>query len=109
MMQDSKKIKEISKLSFEEALERLENTVRSMESGEIKLEDMIAKFEEGRVLASLCQKKLDTLKQKVELLTKDDSGNMNWEEINTEGIAESKNDFISSSADEDTGSPDLPF
>ena len=100
MTQSPEKIKEISSLSFEDAMERLENTVRSMENGSVRLEEMIEKFEEGRLLASHCQKKLDSLKQKVPLLTRD-GDSPEWQEINTQGIVESRNDFLPAEEEEE--------
>lgn len=116
MPQESKKIKDFSKLSFEDAMEKLENTVKSMEDGNIKLEEMIQKFEEGRMLAAVCQKKLDSLKGKVELLTKENNHDAVWKDIDTDGITESKNDFIPAEkeideedSDADSGEQDLLF
>lgn len=100
MTQSPEKIKKISSLSFEDAMERLENTVRSMENGNVRLEEMIEKFEEGRLLASHCQKKLDSLKQKVLLLTRD-GDSPEWQKINTQGIVESRNDFLPEEEEEE--------
>jgi exodeoxyribonuclease VII small subunit len=38
------------KLSFETALTKLETIVESMESGDVPLADLLAKFEEGNTL-----------------------------------------------------------
>ena len=38
------------KLSFEEALTKLEAIVESMESGDVPLADLLARFEEGKLL-----------------------------------------------------------
>ena len=62
------KNKNLEKLSFEQCLEQLDELVREMESGNIPLEEMIAKFEEGTALAALCHEKLNSLKQKIEML-----------------------------------------
>ena len=43
------------KLTFEQAMEKLEHIVASMEQGGVPLEEMIGKFEEGAALASYCQ------------------------------------------------------
>jgi len=45
-------------LSFEEALKKLEGIVESMESDELPLETLLARFEEGTRLAKICQSKL---------------------------------------------------
>jgi exodeoxyribonuclease VII small subunit len=56
--------------SFEAAMERLEKIVDEMEEGKLKLEDMIARFEEGQSLITLCSKKLNEVEKKVEKLVK---------------------------------------
>ncbi len=55
-------------LSFEVALERLQQTVRKLETGELSLEDSLKAFEEGVHLARHCQTQLGAAEQKVELL-----------------------------------------
>jgi exodeoxyribonuclease VII small subunit len=59
---------------FETAMERLENIVESLESGELSLEDSLKIFEEGMNLVSFCSKKLEEAEQKVTMLVKDQSG-----------------------------------
>ncbi len=44
--------------TFEDAIERLESLITAMESGEIPLAEMVAKFEEGSNLLKLCQGQL---------------------------------------------------
>ena len=76
---EEKRLQEIDKLSFEEALQKLEELVSEMESGNSPLEKMIRSFEEGSILASACQAKLDVLRKKIEILRKDrQSGNYKW-------------------------------
>ncbi len=60
------------KVSFEKSLARLEEIVTGMESGELSLDDMITRFEEGQKLIKFCSGKLDEVERKIEqLLTKD--------------------------------------
>ncbi len=60
------------KVSFEKSLARLEEIVAGMESGELSLDDMITRFEEGQKLIKLCSGKLDEVERKIEqLLTKE--------------------------------------
>ena len=61
-------LKSLEKSRFEECLQKLDSIVREMESGNVPLEDMISKFEEGSAIASVCHQKLNSLKQKIELL-----------------------------------------
>lgn len=54
--------------TFEEALESLEGIIESMESGEIPLADLVAKFEEGSTLLKTCQAQLKEAEIKIEKL-----------------------------------------
>ncbi len=63
-----------SKLSFETALEKLEVIVESMESGDVALADLLAKFEEGNELLTLCEARLKSAELKIEQLKKDREG-----------------------------------
>ncbi|NQU38572.1 MAG: exodeoxyribonuclease VII small subunit [Lentisphaerae bacterium] len=55
---------------FEKSLERLEAVVAEMEGGDISLEEMIKRFEEGQKLIGYCAKKLDEVERKIEILVK---------------------------------------
>jgi exodeoxyribonuclease VII small subunit len=57
---------------FEQSLERLEELVEQMESGDLSLEAMIKHFEEGSKLVGVCSKKLNEVEQKIEKLVKKD-------------------------------------
>jgi len=58
-------------LSFEGALEQLEQLVARMESGELPLAEMIDRFEQGNRLLGLCTKRLQDAGRKIELLRQD--------------------------------------
>ena len=58
-------------MKFEDNLKRLEGLVGRMESGEMNLDEMIKAFEEGRKLVTECQKDLDSIRQRIEKVTKD--------------------------------------
>jgi len=61
-------------LSFELALERLETIVESMESGEVPLAELLAKFEEGNKLLKVCEGRLKEAEMKIEQLKKQKDG-----------------------------------
>lgn len=63
-----------TKLSFEAALERLEAIVESMESGEIELADLLAKFQEGNQLLKVCESRLKAAELKIEQLKQERDG-----------------------------------
>ncbi|MDA8419528.1 MAG: exodeoxyribonuclease VII small subunit [Desulfobacteraceae bacterium] len=64
----------MSKPTFEENLERLEQITREMESGDLSLEASLKKFDEGMRLTELCGKKLDEAQRRVDILLKRDGG-----------------------------------
>jgi exodeoxyribonuclease VII small subunit len=57
-------------LSFEQALSRLDEIVRHLESGDMLLSDSLALYEEGTGLIKACSKMLDQAEQKVVKLKK---------------------------------------
>ena len=59
---------------FEEALGKLEDIVKKMESGDMTLEESLKAFEEGIKLARLCSRKLDEAERRVEILLKQEEG-----------------------------------
>ncbi len=63
--------KPIEDLSFEEAMIELENVVRLLESGRIKLEEAVQAYERGVKMRNLCTEKLKNAKSKIDLLVID--------------------------------------
>ena len=63
-------------LPFEEAMKKLETIVESMESDELPLETMLARFEEGTHLARICQAKLVEAELKIQQLEKNAAGEL---------------------------------
>jgi exodeoxyribonuclease VII small subunit len=59
---------------FEEAMDRLEDLVKQLESGNLSLDDSLKVFEEGIRLSRWCMKKLEEAERKVEILLKDETG-----------------------------------
>ena len=55
-------------MTFEKALENLEETVKRLESGDLSLEKALEVFETGIKMSRICTKKLEEAEQKVELL-----------------------------------------
>jgi exodeoxyribonuclease VII small subunit len=60
-----------AKLPFEAALAKLETIVESMETGEVPLADLLAKFEEGNKLLKQCESRLKEAELKIEQLKKE--------------------------------------
>lgn len=63
-----------AKLSFETALTKLETIVESMESGEVPLAELLAKFEDGNKLLKVCEARLKEAELKIEQLKKSKDG-----------------------------------
>ncbi len=57
---------ENEELNFEDALAQLENIVRELESGRIKLDDAVNAYEKAVKLKQLCENKLQAAKLKIE-------------------------------------------
>lgn len=57
------------KLTFEQALEKLEEIVAAIESGQVGLEESISKYAEGIELIKHCRKVLESAEKKIQLLT----------------------------------------
>jgi exodeoxyribonuclease VII small subunit len=57
---------------FEEALKKLEDIVKEMESGDLTLEESLKSFEEGIRLSRFCAKKLDEAERRIEVLLKNE-------------------------------------
>ena len=63
-------------LPFEEALKKLEGVVEAMESGDLPLETLLSKYEEGTKLVKICQEKLAEAELKIQQLEKSAAGEM---------------------------------
>lgn len=66
--------KSLKKLKFEEAMERLDEIVAAMESGEIGIEESIARYEEAMHLAQHCRQILDQAEQRIAKIRVDAEG-----------------------------------
>lgn len=72
-----------SKLPFEAALAKLEAIVESMESGDVPLAELLAKFEEGSKLLKVCEVRLKDAELKIEQLKKQKDGTVGFEKFET--------------------------
>jgi exodeoxyribonuclease VII small subunit len=64
------------KLSFEEAMNMLEDSVKRLENGNMSLDDSIGEFEKAMKLAAICNKRLETAEHKVRILTESEDGSI---------------------------------
>lgn len=66
----------MEEIRFEEALEELRNIVQILERGEKPLEEALALFERGISLVSTCSKRLDEVERRVEMLIRNQAGEL---------------------------------
>lgn len=57
-------------MAFEDKLKTLEEIVQKMGSGEMKLDEMIKAYEEGQKLVADCSKELESIRLRIEKVTK---------------------------------------
>ena len=65
---------DLSTLNFEDALKRLEDIVRKLESGDVPLDHSIELYSEGERLRDLCQQRLEAAQARIEKITLDRDG-----------------------------------
>lgn len=58
--------KNLTEMSFEDALGALETVVRKLESGEVPLDESINLYEQGEKLRTHCQARLDAAQARIE-------------------------------------------
>ena len=73
------------KVTFEQAMARLEEIVKQLEQGDAPLEDALVLFEEGTRLMKKCTTQLDKAEQKVSKLLAGPDGNPKEEPFEGEG------------------------
>lgn len=83
-MSESAKHKDIESLSFEEALQELDQIVRKLEEGGQQLDNAIEYYSRGTALRKHCEKRLTEAKLKVEKIIAKD-GVLHTENFEQEG------------------------
>jgi exodeoxyribonuclease VII small subunit len=68
-------------MPFEEALEKLESIVESMEEDDLPLETLLTRYEDGAKLAKACQSKLAEAETKIKKLEKTAAGEFELTEL----------------------------
>lgn len=68
-------------LSFEKALSDLENIVEKLEKGGLSLSESLVLFEKGVKLAQFLREELGKAEKKVEILLKDEKGELKRQEF----------------------------
>lgn len=65
-MAEVTELADIAVMSFEEALVELEQIVRRLEGGQVKLDEAILSYERGAQLKQHCERKLNEAQQRVD-------------------------------------------
>ena len=78
-------------LPFEEALKKLETIVEAMETGDLPLETLLSRFEEGTRLVKSCQSKLEEAELKISKLEKNAAGDPELKPA-TESLSDNDNE-----------------
>jgi exodeoxyribonuclease VII small subunit len=60
---------DIARMGFEDAMKELDSIVRSLEGGQVKLDEAVTKYTRGSLLKRHCEAKLADAKMKVEKIT----------------------------------------
>ena len=63
-----------SEETFENSMSRLEHIVEQMESDQLPLEELLARYEEGVKLVKVCEEKLAGAEKRIEIITRSATG-----------------------------------
>jgi len=63
-------------IKFEEAMTKLEEAVRLLESGDLTLDESIVKYEDALKYVRICNEMLEKAEQKVKILTESADGSI---------------------------------
>ncbi|NHN86136.1 exodeoxyribonuclease VII small subunit [Acetobacter musti] len=67
---------DIASLSFEDALAELERIVKSLEGGQLRLEEAITSYERGAALRAHCESKLREAEARVQAIVQRADGSL---------------------------------
>jgi exodeoxyribonuclease VII small subunit len=77
--------KAVKKESFETYLTQVEDAVKSLESGKLKLEESIEKYESGIKALRQCYSILDQAEKKIQLLVREKDGSLTAKDFEPAG------------------------
>ena len=80
-MSDPINTTDIAAMSFEDALAELEQIVRRLEAGQVKLDDAIQCYERGAQLKQHCERKLNEAQQRVDRIVIGPDGTVGAEPV----------------------------
>jgi exodeoxyribonuclease VII small subunit len=71
----------LEKMTFEDAMDELENIVNAIDKGDVSLDEAIAAYDRGSILKDHCEKKLNQAKMKVETIQLGGNGELKTDAI----------------------------
>lgn len=77
-----------TEISFEKAMDRLEEIVVQMEGDRMPLDQMVASYEEGMGLLKVCRQRIDAARRRVEIITADAEGKTTLTAFEPTAVAE---------------------
>lgn len=93
--------------NFEKALTELENIVEKLEGGGVNLNESLTLFEKGVKLVKFLREELDKAEKKIEILLKDEKGEVHAEPFE---LSQEKDSTPEEKEEPDSGeNNDLPF
>ena len=63
-----------NKLTFEEAMSKIEEIAEKLETGKVNLDEMVELYKQGTELSVFCNKMIDEAEQKIRILSKTGDG-----------------------------------
>ncbi len=87
-MTERKQKDEISKLTFEQAINQLKGIVDKIEQGEIPLQDSLEQYEKGMALIKHCRDILQKAEKRIERISKEEPPEPPQEAENSEPLLE---------------------
>jgi len=79
------KQEDLKNLTFETALQKLEQIVQSLEAGQIRLDDAVEAYEKAMVYKKFCEEKLNAASLKIEKIENSQSGKLELKPFDQEG------------------------
>ena len=71
----------LEKMTFEDAMDELEDIVNALDKGDVSLDEAIAAYDRGSVLKDHCEKKLNQAKMKVETIQSEENGELKTDKV----------------------------
>lgn len=97
-------------MSFEKALGELEEIVEKLENSELSLDESLGLFEKGVQLARFLRKELEKAEKKVEILLRDEKGELQPESFELSASNQESGDKNADAAQEKSEEEDdIPF